>query len=182
MIGNDIVDLNLAKTQSNWERKGFLEKQFTDVEQFSILNSKDSFLQVWLLWSMKEAAYKCYSQQYQVRFFNPKKLQCEIISATKGIVKINQETYFTTSQITQDYIYTIASNKITKFKHQNIIQFREPKNASEILKKQLKNNFNKEVKIVKIKIGVPELVLHNEVLPHSISLTHHGNFGAYIIS
>ena len=34
MIGNDIVDLNLAKTQSNWQRKGFLERQFTKKEQF----------------------------------------------------------------------------------------------------------------------------------------------------
>ena len=75
MIGNDIVDLNLAKTQSNWERKGFLKKQFTDEEQLSIHSSRNSFLEVWLLWSMKEAAYKCYSQQYQIRFFNPKKLE-----------------------------------------------------------------------------------------------------------
>ena len=29
MIGNDIVDLSLAAIQSNWQRRGFLEKQFT---------------------------------------------------------------------------------------------------------------------------------------------------------
>ena len=37
MIGNDIVDLKLAKNQSNWQRKGFLEKQFTEEEQKTIL-------------------------------------------------------------------------------------------------------------------------------------------------
>ena len=63
-LGNDIIDLNLAKTQSNWERKGFLEKQFTEQEQEIILNSTNSFLQVWLFWSMKEAAYKCYTQEF----------------------------------------------------------------------------------------------------------------------
>ena len=36
-IGNDIVDLSLAKIQSNWQRKGFLEKQFTQKEQIEIL-------------------------------------------------------------------------------------------------------------------------------------------------
>ena len=29
-IGNDIVDLNLAKTESNWQRPGFLEKQLPE--------------------------------------------------------------------------------------------------------------------------------------------------------
>ena len=35
-IGNDIIDLKLAKTQSNWQRKGFLEKQFTQKETTSM--------------------------------------------------------------------------------------------------------------------------------------------------
>ena len=35
MIGNDIVDLNLAERQSNWQRPGFLEKQFTIQEQYT---------------------------------------------------------------------------------------------------------------------------------------------------
>ena len=36
MIGNDVVDLQLAKTQSNWQRKGFLEKQFTEFEIYYV--------------------------------------------------------------------------------------------------------------------------------------------------
>ena len=37
MIGNDIIDLDVAKTESNWKRKGFLDKIFTANEQFQIL-------------------------------------------------------------------------------------------------------------------------------------------------
>jgi hypothetical protein len=37
------VDLNLAKTQSNWQRKGFLEKQFSQKEQREILMLKIRF-------------------------------------------------------------------------------------------------------------------------------------------
>jgi hypothetical protein len=33
MIGNDVVDLALAQKESNWKRKGFLNKLFTSVEQ-----------------------------------------------------------------------------------------------------------------------------------------------------
>ena len=39
MIGNDIIDLSLAAIQSNWQRAGFLEKQFTKKEREYILNS-----------------------------------------------------------------------------------------------------------------------------------------------
>ena len=41
---------------------------------------------VWLLWSMKEAAYKCYTQQHKKRFFAPQKFECHLISKDKGIV------------------------------------------------------------------------------------------------
>lgn len=74
MIGNDLIDIQLAKSQSNWQRKGFLEKQFADTEIVEILSSENPFLQVWLFWSMKEAAYKCYAKEFQKRFFAPKKI------------------------------------------------------------------------------------------------------------
>lgn len=48
MIGNDLIDIQLAKSQSNWQRKGFLEKQFADTEIVEILSSENPFLQVWL--------------------------------------------------------------------------------------------------------------------------------------
>ena len=73
MIGNDIIDLTLAKLESNWKRRGFLEKQFTANEQKLILTAKNSFVLVWKFWSMKEAAYKICVQQNETRFFAPKK-------------------------------------------------------------------------------------------------------------
>ena len=86
MIGNDIIDLSLAKTASNWQRKGFLEKQFTANEQQLILEAPNSFVMVWRLWSMKEAAYKIYTQQHTVRFYAPEKFKCKLRSAKEGVV------------------------------------------------------------------------------------------------
>ena len=71
MVGNDIDDLNLASKESNWQRKGFLEKQFTKKEQREILAAENPFLKVWLFWSMKEAAYKCYTQNFEKRLITP---------------------------------------------------------------------------------------------------------------
>ena len=76
MIGNDIVDLNLAKTQSNWKRKGYLDKIFTENEQNLIFESENPTAKVWNLWSRKEAAYKIYNRSTNIRVFNPKKFDC----------------------------------------------------------------------------------------------------------
>lgn len=74
MIGNDIVDLNLSRVQSNWKRKGFLEKQYTPLEQKQIFSSKHPELCLWRFWTMKEAVYKVIVQDHKQRFFDPKKL------------------------------------------------------------------------------------------------------------
>ena len=86
MIGNDVIDLSLAKTQSNWQRKGFLEKLFSNDEQQLILEASNSFEMVWRLWSMKEAAYKIYTQHHEIRFFAPKKFECKLTQGSKGVV------------------------------------------------------------------------------------------------
>ena len=112
MIGNDVVDLNLAKTESNWQRKGFLEKQFTEFEINEILSSANPFLKVWLFWSMKEAAYKCYVQEHQKRFFAPKKFSCKIISDREGVVEIDSKKYFINYSYSDEYVVSIARENI----------------------------------------------------------------------
>ena len=76
MIGNDIIDLTLAKLESNWQRKGFLEKLFTTFEQSLICNSENPEQMVWHLWSRKEAAYKIYHRETKIRAFIPMQIEC----------------------------------------------------------------------------------------------------------
>ena len=60
MIGNDIVDLALAEKESNWKRKGFIDKIFTPQEQSLIKTSINQEIIIWNLWSRKEAANFCF--------------------------------------------------------------------------------------------------------------------------
>jgi len=112
VIGNDIIDLALAKKESNWRRKGFIEKIFTSSEQLLILNANDPEIMVWYLWSQKEAVYKIYNRQTQIRAYIPMQLECfdlKIIDNTYyGKVRCYDQIYFTKTQITFDYIYTDA--------------------------------------------------------------------------
>jgi phosphopantetheinyl transferase (holo-ACP synthase) len=112
MIGNDLVDLAEAACQSNWRRKGFLEKVFCAAEQRGILDADNPDQLVWLFWSMKEAAYKIHSRMTRKRTFAPALLECKLdrlASATPGTVTVDQQTYFTMSALQKDYIHTVAA-------------------------------------------------------------------------
>jgi len=190
MIGNDIVDLEIANIQSDWQRKGFLHKIFTNQEQIMIERAKNPFQLVWLFWSMKESAYKCHAKKMQKRFFAPIKLQCELISESEGLVLINDERYFTNSRITRDYIFTEASNVRNTMVEQDFFNLNGKVYATSsfAVRHKLKKAISKSLKVsidaLSIKknvLGIPKLYQNEKQLQVSFSMSHHGNYGAYSI-
>lgn len=114
MIGNDVIDLQQSRQESNWQRKGFLEKLFTQEEQCLIANSSDPEIIVWLMWSMKEAAYKILNRQTKKREFIPQKLLCKMLTCSDkgatGQVFYMGNIYHTRTILADDFIHTIAVN------------------------------------------------------------------------
>ena len=113
MSGNDLVDLRCAALESNWQRKGFLDKLFSEAEKAHILSSADPFIQVWTYWTMKEAVYKIYSRATGIRTFAPAKLLCRELDRYSGTVSIDSELFHTRTSITPNYIHTIATRAIS---------------------------------------------------------------------
>ena len=155
MIGNDIVDLALAQKESNWQRKGFLDKIFTTEEQLLILNSENPEKMVWNLWSRKEAAYKIYNRQTQIRIYNPIQFICCDIHLAIGRVIYNDNIYFVKTEISDDYIHSIAVTE--------------------------KEDFNKIVLVddgIKIEKtnGIPNIFNRKNNSLNPISISHHGRF------
>lgn len=183
MIGNDIIDLNLASTQSNWQRTGFLQKLFTEEEQEFILNSKNSELRVWLLWSMKEAVYKAVQRKYELnRFYNPKQFVCSQLQLTsektRGEVSFKDEIFKTTSDLFPDKILSYTAN--SEFSH-----FSEEKNASFLLLQKVSEHLLiplDSLNIGKTGQGIPFITYHGDNLQIPFSFSHHGNFSAYALS
>jgi phosphopantetheinyl transferase (holo-ACP synthase) len=188
MIGNDIVDIVEAKRKSNWERPRFLDKLFTLNEQQLIQDSDNPFLMVWRLWSMKEAAYKLYTQLKPGRFYNPKKFKCEI-NDREELVSYRGFRCFVKSKITYQYIVSEAQ----LFKKEMISECvnlvsNNHKTQSEFTKEALLTSISKqfnilkpELKIVKSEFGIPTVFRNSEKLNIRISISHHGNYGAYAI-
>ena len=155
MIGNDIVDLALAKTESNWQRKGFLNKIFTENEKILIQKSKNQELMVWNLWSRKEAAYKIWNRQTGIRKYNPVQFECFNVELEIGIVVFKKELYFTKTEVSKYFIHTISVLKKTDFKKIEILK----KSTNIIKKNRIPFYFNIELNIL-----------------FPISKSHHGNF------
>ncbi|HLF52850.1 4'-phosphopantetheinyl transferase superfamily protein [Flavobacterium sp.] len=155
MIGNDIVDLALARKESNWQRKGFLDKIFTKEEQLLIFKSSNSEDMVWNLWSRKEAAYKIYNRQTQIRVYNPIQLVCSNTHLSIGKVIYNKHTYFVKTEISDDYIHTIAVTKSEDFNKIIVI--------------------DNGIKVEKHN-GIPSVYDEKSQNLKPISISHHGRF------
>ena len=155
MIGNDIVDLVLAKKESNWQRKGFLDKIFTKKEQFLITTAENQEVMVWNLWTRKEAGYKIYNRQTSIRGNFPLQLECLYESETTGTICCNGNEYHTETKISKDSIYTIAVAEKNHFR-------------------QLRN-LNSDVKLCKNN-GVPFIIDELTKIEIPVSITHHGRF------
>lgn len=155
MIGNDIVDLNLALKESNWRRSGFLDKIFTSKEQQLILNSENQDRMVWNLWSRKEASYKIYNRQTAFRGFFPLRLECDFKDETTGTISIDGFVYHTQTEINSNYIYTVAVVETKCFKKIKILDL---------------------TTTIKKENGVPYFLdtISNSRIP--VSITHHGRF------
>jgi phosphopantetheinyl transferase (holo-ACP synthase) len=159
MIGNDIVDLALARKESNWKRNRFLDKIFTKNEQLLISNAENPEVMVWNLWSRKEAAYKIYNRQTQIRAYIPLRLECFNLDIIDGIsygkVLLKNSVYFTKTEITAQFIHTMAVENVQDF--------------DKI--KTLENRKN-----IRINNGVPSYFDNENSVARPVSISHHGRF------
>ena len=204
MIGNDIVDLQLARKESNWQRLRFLEKIFTEEEQDFIHNSPDKEVMVWWLWSGKESVYKIISRLEKRRFFAPKKIifctddfpesSCGTGShrgnLTAKVVSTGR-TFFIQSEVTDTCIHTIAKldtnhqSPITNHFHikKSNYQTQHKTTRQYLLKNyaEITNLAADELAIQKDGWNIPYMYHQNEKQSAVISISHHGNYGGYAI-
>ena len=153
MIGNDIVDLALAKKESNWKRKGYLDKIFTVSEQLLIQKSTNQELAIWNLWSRKEAVYKIILQKGGKRGYYPIKIECLDLNLENGMIQFENQIFFTKTTVKNESVYSIAVQNVNDFQNIKILD-----NSHLLFKVD----------------GIPFISINNEV--KNASKTHHGKF------
>lgn len=188
MIGNDVVDLNLAFSTTNRNRKGYLQKLFTTPEQAIILNSSDPDKDLWLLWAMKEATYKAHQRRFNLpRSFNPTRFSCEIGerrgTSVYGIVKVETLIYFTKTSVKTDYLHSISSaEKDIKYIARTMSDSSDIRSSVIHKMSELKDLPKEKIIIKKDQNFIPHISLENQLLEQSFSLSHHGRFSAYALA
>lgn len=150
MIGNDVVDLALAKAESNWQRKGYLNKIFTAKEQNLIYSAQNPTVMVWILWSRKEAVYKIIRQENGTRGFYP--LRIENSDYKKGLIVFEEQLFYTKTTIDENFIHSIA------LQNQAFSRVVELSTTTSLLKKN----------------EIPYLIEENRVV--NLSKSHHGKY------
>ena len=142
---------------------------------------------VWQLWSMKEAAYKLYTQINPSRFYNPKGFECEIRDK-RGFVTFKTFRCYVETKVTPDYIISEArletvpmTSKVIKFKNCKAeLQSIAIRNQTlKFITKNLSKPSDK-IRIRSSVFNIPRLKINSKIIP--ISLTHHGNYGAFAIA
>ena len=129
---------------------------------------------------MKEAAYKCYTQQYKKRFFAPQKFECSFISGNKGLVVFEGNEFLTSTFFNTLYCYTIAKKPKEKTPVFSAIVL--PKTVDRDIKQQLQQATGVLAEAItqrKSSIGAPQYYHKEKLVTNSCSISHHGSYGAF---
>ncbi len=172
MLGNDVIDLNLAGRQSDWKRKNYLSKIFSFQEQALVFQAENPDLVVWLVWSMKEAAYKIVNRITGLRFYNPVAFQCSFkIDRFSAIGKVSYkgEDFFCTTEISGNFLHTVALQNNISFDEVKVIYTENRPDYLEVF-----NYKNSSLRLNKNNVMLPEIHDLNTRAIYIASLSHHG--------
>lgn len=201
MIGNDVISLIASSDSPKSRCQRFMDKIFTLNEQRFLLDKDaDREQWIWLLWSMKESAYKSYYKQFRKRYFAPKMFDCFINSdacesedpgCILGTVKTLFQDYSTQSYVLEDCIHTVTFLNERQVIHDFCFPLDTDKYdvQAETVRYHLCNQLAElegcdtcEIEIRKDSRGIPHAYIAEQKSHFDVSMSHHGLFGAYAIS
>lgn len=194
MLGNDIIDLEEVLHSGQAKRVGFQERICTLAELSPLQRFFSRELSIWILWALKESAYKCYIQAGGLPVFAPKKftVAVETISELQVSAHLHTPVGQFKGQIQVNSTYLIAESWRSELALQpihrgiQILNAKFQKEKSILLKQAFCQHFSKshqvdigELEVRKDHLNVPAIYLAEEKLPYTLSLSHHGSWGLF---
>ncbi len=172
-LGNDIVDWQLAKMQTQKLRPRSLEKICTPVEMEIILNDKNQLKCFWKIWAAKETAYKAWQGFTKATpVFNPKAFRCQV--KHEHLILVNTPTFSVnvTLGYTPKYIFAFIKKKDYThhiYSRKDYLKLIEKLNAQGWF-------------IKKSKLNIPSFQHHKNSESIPVSLSHDADLVAVLIS
>lgn len=179
MIGNDVIDLRLARAERKSENFRYLEKICCACEIQQIQDSRDPELMLWTFWAMKESAYKAHQRFRSFsRKLNPIAFKC-FLDIDTSKVKIEDCIYQIDLAITSEYIHSSTGLSQIVWK-----VYRNEKKPYTTLLRSFLNGLHGEISHIEIKkgaTGIPVYSIDVSLRDKPISISHHGAFTAFVI-
>ena len=190
MIGNDIISLRITEESPRSGNQRFLNKTLVPQEQEWVKTSADPEVALWSLWALKESAYKWAFRQNPFREFAPKKLTCETVE-TAGTNHVYahlctpQGTCYGEVWQTRNYLHAVVASSrelLAEIEWEPIsLAETDPQFQSLAVRDRIKSAFNNRYAGLHFtrQKGVP--IAHSSTgsaAPY-LSISHHGNWGAY---
>ena len=210
--GNDVVDLNkINKERTN--QLNFYSKILSKPEQSLFYNQNTGLPfenYVWLLWSVKESAYKFLKRLQPDLVFSPTKIIVEKVEPSaihpatvfkkvineitdgpleyEGVVTCGQYYFHFRSKINDDMITSVVDDEEsfenvwwgTGFTENTSYNY-QSQAAKKFLLSKLNNLLSGDLHIEKGPFGYPLIMRNNGSVNIPVSLAHDGHFVAYSI-
>jgi len=181
MIGNDVVDLEKANLDSNWKRKGYLDKICTRSEQQLILQASVPAVMLWLIWSMKEAAYKIMNRKTGIRLYEPLKFICDELLTdgiqASGKISYLENNFYSQSEIEGSLLHSAVVSALPDFKNLHLQYLRPMPDYRDTF-----NCLPGFYLLTRNRSGLPEMIHTITGQKHAVSVSHHGSYLAVIYS
>ncbi|OYQ43592.1 4'-phosphopantetheinyl transferase family protein [Flavobacterium aurantiibacter] len=169
MIGNDIIDLQVALSESIVLQQRRLDKICTLAEQRYIRQAENPWQAFWLIWTRKEACYKAFQRLHYIHSFCPHQIENQIDTSVilSDTICFRGKQFFVQTAIDGSKIHSICSSSEERLKEIHVLD-----DLQELL---YLFDFKKDTK------GLPFLQTKNNHRRIPVSKSSHGAFTAYAL-
>lgn len=184
MLGNDIVDLTDPETRRGNQHPRFDQRVFTPRERASLARSPDPTRTRWILWSVKESAYKALRRVLPETVFSPVEFAVELDSQQQGFVTYRQHRFHARVEIDAGCIHAIVSDhtrRSTLWGSKQIV-ISAPLQPGRIARALALDRIAARFRIARSDLSIdrdgriPQLLHHGEPTRATLSLSHHGSY------
>lgn len=197
-IGNDIVSLSLTDTRRTCLPQFY--NKILNTAEIELYHQGCTLLfeqYVWLLWSIKEAVYKCAKRHNTSLLFSPKKIAVQSITGVRSEAEFtcaatcNGVTYYGKSYLYDEVIHSVVTNQTPS--HLDSLHWglqfidddcseNQSAQVRELTRDAVSNMFDTaSISFTRADAGYPQLVINNTVSELPLSFSHHGNYVAYAL-
>ncbi len=114
MLGNDIVDLADPETRSGGQHPRFDERVFAQSERAVLARNSDPTRMRWILWAVKESAYKALRRMRPGTVFSPPRFVVDLDPQLDGTVTVGNEYCRAHVEIDGACVHAIATVDSTR--------------------------------------------------------------------